>query len=131
TVLLSWLSLPPGSSLFPYTTLFRSGWERNFNARETNLAPVLEGEAAAVGDCTNVSCAGDLESASAQRTALRARGRRRQDDDASHARNPAKPRKRDVPTPAHPPTKPSEWGGTAAMLTEARRPALHRSRVVF
>src|SRR6516164_4178184 len=105
--------------------------ERNFDAREANLAPVLEDEAAAVDDRTNLSGAGDLELASGQRTALRACGRRRQDDGASHARNPAKPRKSDVPTPAHPATKPSEWGGTAAMLTGARRPALHRSRVVL
>src|SRR5262249_16950612 len=93
------------------------GCERNFDAREANLAPVLEDEAAAVGDRTNASRAGDIEPASAQRTALRACGRRRQDDGASHARNPAKPRKSDVPTPAHPATKPLEWGGTAAMLT--------------
>src|SRR5262249_53216342 len=107
------------------------GRERNLDGRETNFAPVVEDEAAAVGDRTNLSCAGDLEPASGQRTALRARGRRRKDNGADHARNPAKPRKSDVPTPAHPATKPSEWGGTAATLTGARRPALHRSRVVL
>src|SRR5262244_639078 len=53
------------------------------------------------------------------------------DDSANHARNPAKPRKSDVPTPAHAATKPSEWGGTAATLARPRRPALHRSRVVL
>src|SRR4030095_192728 len=58
-------------------------------------------------------------------------GRRRQDDGANRARNPAKPRKSDVPTPAHATTKPSEWGGTAAMLAWPRRPVLHRSRVVL
>src|SRR5262249_51523530 len=119
------------SSLGARTGFAGGGWERNFNTREANLAPVLEGEAAAVGDCTNVSRAGDLESTGAQRTALRARGRRRQDDGTSHARNPAKPRKSDVPTPAHSATKPSEWGGTAAMLTGPRRHAPHRSRVVL
>src|SRR6516162_8825455 len=107
------------------------GRERNLDGREANLAPVVEDEAAAVGDRTNLSCAGDLEPASAQRTVLCARGRRRQDDGADHARNPAKPRKSDVPTPAHAATKPSEWGGTAAMLAWPRRPALRRSRVVL
>src|SRR5262249_16507202 len=105
--------------------------ERNLDGREANLAPVVEDEAAAVGDRTNLSCARDLEPASAQRTVLCARGRRRQDDGANHARNPAKPRKSDVPTPAHAATKPSEWGGTAATLARPRRPALHRSRVVL
>src|SRR5262244_1714129 len=53
------------------------------------------------------------------------------DDGANHARNPAKPRKSDVPTPAHAATKPSEWGGTAATPARPRRPARHRSWVVL
>src|SRR5262245_20558224 len=119
------------TSLGARPRLTGGGRERNLDDREANLAPVVEDEAAAIGDRTNLSCAGDLEPASGQRTVLCARGRRRQDDGANHARNPAKPRKSDVPTPAHAATKPSEWGGTAATLARPRRPALHHSRVVL
>src|SRR5262249_17024804 len=105
--------------------------ERNLDGREADLAPVVEDEAAAVGDRTNLSCAGDLEPASAQRTVLCARGRRRQGGGRHPARNPAKSRKSDVPTPAHAATKPSEWGGTAATPARPCRPALRRSRVVL
>src|SRR5262249_15901232 len=100
------------------------GRERNFNGGEANLAALLQHQTAPVADRTNLSCAGDLEPTGAQRTVLCARGRRRQDDGADHARNPAKPRKSDVPTPAHAATKPSEWGGTAAMLAWPRRPVV-------
>src|SRR5262245_40785809 len=102
-------------SLGPRSGFTGGGRQRSVNGREANLAPVIEDEAAAVGDRTNLSCAGGLEPASGQRTTLRACGRRRKDNGANHARNPAKPRKSDVPTPAHAATKPSEWGGTAAM----------------
>src|SRR5262249_56791911 len=94
------------TSLGARPRLTGGGRERNLDGREANLAPVVEDKAAAVGDRTNLSCAGDLEPASGQRTVLRARGRRRQDDGANHARNPAKPRKSDAPTPAHAATKP-------------------------
>jgi len=89
------------TSLGPRPGFAGGGRERNFNGGEANLASVLQDETAPVADRTNLSCAGDLEPASAQRTVLCARGRRRQDDGADHARNPAKPRKSDVPTPAH------------------------------
>jgi len=86
--------------------------ERHLNAGKANLASVLEDETASVRDRSNLCRAGGLEPASGERPAFRARGRRRQND--GHARHAAKPRKSDVPAPAHAATKPSEWGGTTA-----------------
>src|SRR5262249_56592597 len=56
------------TSLGARPRLTGGGRERNLDGREANLAPVVEDEAAAVGDRTNLSCAGDLEPASGQRT---------------------------------------------------------------
>jgi hypothetical protein len=113
------------TSLGPRPGFAGDGRKRNFDGGEANLTPVVEDEAAAVVDRTNLSAAGDLEPASGRRRALGARVRRGEDD----ARHAAKPRKRDVPTPTHAATKPSEWGGTAAMLSLGR-PARAGSRVV-
>src|SRR5207244_12610304 len=92
--------------------------ERDLDSGEANLAPVLQDETASVGDRTNL-CRGDsLEPASAQRYTFRAHGSRR--PNGGHARHTAKPRKSDVPAPAHAATNPSAWGGTTAL--RPRRP---------
>jgi len=73
------------ASLGPRPGFAGGGRERNFNGGEANLASILQDETAPIGDRTNLSCAGDLEPTSGQRTVLRARGRRRQDDGANRA----------------------------------------------
>src|SRR5262245_40063862 len=72
------------TSLGPRSGFAGGGRERNFNGGEANLASVLQDETAPIGDCTNLSCAGDLEPTSGQRPVLRARSRR-QDDGANRA----------------------------------------------
>ena len=101
------------SSLGPRPGFVGAGRERNLNPRQTNLAPVFQDKTAPVGDCANLSDGNGLRPAGVQHPAFRARPGRRQND----APKAAKPRKRDVPAPAHGATKASEWGGTAAVLT--------------
>jgi hypothetical protein len=96
------------------------GRQRDFNAGQPNLAPVVKDKAPSVSDGTDFTRAGNLETANRRRRAfLRADAHHQLERRAGHAENLTKPRKSDDP-PAHAATRRSEWGGTAAMGAPGR-----------